>query len=146
MSYATWQDLAARYKKFAEDYDSSEAQIGFMNGADADIDARLSLRYVVPFNPVPSAIKDIAIDLAYWKMTIGQESAKELKKYIDQRLDSLSAGSTSLVVSGTLLGTLENLPWSDTMNRRTQFGVDAPENWNVSADWEDDEQDKRTND
>lgn len=145
-SYCTWQELAARYKKIAEDYDTAEAQTGFITGASDDIDARLSVRYSTPFNPIPGAIKDIAIDLAYWKMIVGQEQAKPLKEYIDQRLNALVCGSASLVVSGTVLATTDALPWSDTMTRRTEFGIGDPTDFSVSADWIDDQANDRLND
>lgn len=145
-TYCTWQELAARYKKIAEDYDNEEAVSGFITGASDDVDARLSVRYTTPFSPVPGAVKDIVIDLAYFKMIFGQEQAKPLKEYIDERLNALVCGSATLVVSGSQLATNDVTAWSDTMNRRTVFGIDDSTNYSVSCDWQEDQQNERTND
>ncbi len=144
--YVSWQELAARYKKAAEVADTEEAQSGFIEGAEADVDARLAVRYTVPFSPVPPAIKDIVIDLAWYKMNIEQASSKPIYEYINRRLDALVAGSASLVGSSGILESSDALPWSDMQERRTMFGVDDPVDYSVSAQWIEDTAEDRDND
>jgi phage gp36-like protein len=146
MSYATWQDLAARYKKAAEMVDAEEAALGFIDGAEADVNARLAVRYTVPFDPTPPAVKDIVIDLAWYKMTWEQQTSDKLYEYINKRLDALACGSATLVSSTGVIATNDVLPWSDMQDRRTVFGIDDPINYSVSNEWLNDEAEERNND
>lgn len=145
MSYINWADLVARYKKVAEDYDEDESVKGFIEGAEGEIDARLAVRYTVPFNPVPAIIKDLAIDMAYYRMYWKSDGEGQLRDFIERRIGALVTGSATIVVSGTNLSP-DVSAWSDRSGVRSVFGPDDPTNYSVSEDWQRDAQLERLND
>jgi phage gp36-like protein len=142
MSYIQWSEVVARYRKVAEDYDNPEAQNGFIGGAESEIDARLAHRYTVPFTPVPAAIKDLAIDMAYYRMIWRDDDSKKLKDFIDSRLNAYASGSATLVTSGAALATNAQA-WAQYDGIRTVFGPDDPINYSVSSEWQFDTQNER---
>lgn len=146
MSYISWTDLVARYKKVSEDYDSGEAVAGFISGAEAELDSRLAIRYTVPFNPVPPMVKDLVIDMAYYRMFWQQDGEDKLRDFIERRIGALVAGSATLVVSGSVLPTNDVQAWSDRTGIRTVFGPDNPPNYSVSKSWQDNAKAERDND
>jgi phage gp36-like protein len=146
MAYVVWSEVVARYADIAKTYDSIDAQTGFINGAEAELDSRLAVRYTVPFSPVPPIIKDLAIDMAYYRATWRQDSEGALKDFIERRLAALVAGSASLVVSGSVLTTNQSQAWSDRDGIRSVFGPDDATNWSVSEEWQQSAQEEREGD
>lgn len=146
MSYVLWSEVVARYKELAKDFDSTDAQAALIGGAESEIDARLASRYTVPFTPVPGIIKDLAIDMAYYRAFWRQKAEKPLQDFIERRLSMLACGSSTLVVSGTVIAQVTVLPWSDRTGFRSSFGPDDPINWSTSKTWQDDAKDERSND
>src|SRR4051812_47074036 len=90
--YISWDELAARYSKIAEDYDSESAAT-FIEGAEGELDARIAIRYTVPVTPTPGIIRDLAIDMSYYRMTWQQDTEDQLKDFIERRLAAITAGS-----------------------------------------------------
>lgn len=146
MSYVQWSEVVARYQDLASDYSSADAQLGLISGAEAELDSRLAVRFTVPFSPVPPMIKDLAIDMAYYRATWRQQSEPALKDFIERRLAALVAGSATLVVSGTVLESNNAQAWSDRDGIRSVFGPDDVTNYSVSKSWQESAQDERSND
>lgn len=142
--YISWNDVADRYPLAAKQAGGSDSvKTNYVNGAEAEVDARLGARYSTPFSPVPELVRDLCIDLAYFKMVIGNpKQAKAIKDYLDDRFKSIVDGTLVLTVSGTIVGTSERA-WSDSQGYGSSFGVDAPENWAVSSAWMQDNEDRR---
>ena len=103
--YVSWTDVVARYASARTVGGSNQMDNPFIVGAEAEIDARLGGVYVTPFvnSPIPEVIRDLAIDLAYYKMSWREEGAKELKRYIDDRFKALIGGDM-IIASVDLLG------------------------------------------
>ena len=145
--YIDWTDVANRYPNMANKADSREANNFYVLGAEAEVNAYASDKYTVPFLPgsvnVPDLIRDVCIDLTYWKAVGWQNPvlSKIQRDDIDRRLKGIREGSLPLVGSGgVLVVTAQGFPWSTTFdanNPHSSFGVDAPENWRVSSNWQD---------
>lgn len=145
MSYITWAELQARYSQIAKDYDNADTAQGFINGAEAEIDARLGVRYTVPFTPVPAIIKDLAIDMAYYRMYWKLDEKGILRDFIERRIGALASGSMTIVQSGSELSP-DALAWSDRDGIRSSFGPDDATEYSTSADWQEDAQIERSYD
>lgn len=142
--YILWNDIADRYPLAAKQSGgSASVQSNFVSGAEAEVDARLAVKYSTPFSPVPELVRDLCIDLAYFKMIIGNpKQAKAVKDYLNDRFKAIIEGTLVLTVSGTIVGTSERA-WSDRQDFGSSFGVDAPEKWAVSSAWIQDNEDRR---
>lgn len=141
--YINWQDVVNRYADAAKQGGGSEElKLSFVNGAEDEVDARLANRYTTPFTPVPGVVSDLCIDLAYFKMTVGKKTAKDLKTYIDQRFTDIANGTLTLTVSGTALGQADRA-WSTTQDFGSSFGVDREEHWRTDVNWQNDFKNRR---
>jgi phage gp36-like protein len=113
--------------------------------AEAEVDARLAVKYTVPFSPAPPLVKDLAIDLTYFRMTIRQKGSELIKEFIDERFAGLIGGTITLTdSSGAAMGGISTA-WSeqDKSGYHTTFGPDSELNWTVSSAWRQDVQDER---
>lgn len=133
--YITWADVADRYSDAAKTQGGApNTQASFIQGAEAEVDGRLAVNYTVPFSPVvPDQVKDLAIDVAYFKMTFRQANAstKILKSYIDDRFLGLLNGTITLTASGGLFSAAAGAFSSNT--EPTRFGTDEAVHWRVSS-------------
>lgn len=130
--YILWSDVTARYNDFAKGPDASVAEAAFVPQAEAEVDGRLGVKYSVPFSPAPYLVKDLTIDLAYYKATIRQESSKLIKEYIDQRFEAIIDGTLVLSNSlGAVAGT-GNFAWASN-SYHSSSGLDSPVNWAVDS-------------
>jgi phage gp36-like protein len=130
--YITWADVTGRYTDFAKGPDAIVAEASFVPQAEAEVDGRLGVKYTVPFSPAPYLVKDLCVDLAYYKATIRQESSKLIKEYIDQRFESIIDGTLVLSNSlGTVAGT-GNFAWASN-SYHSSSGLDSEVNWNVDS-------------
>lgn len=155
--YIDWTDVSNRYPNMGSRADANEGNNFYIVGAEAEVDAAASQKYAVPFivnntYAAPALIKDVTIDLAYWK-AIGWQNEKLSKVQrddIDRRLEGIKDGTLLLIDnSGSLLTTGPSFAYSTQQelgNPRSSFGHDAPENWSVSQDLKDTEADQRTGD
>ncbi len=147
--YVNWNDAVSEYPSLSKDK-ASETFERYIVSAEGECDARLAPKYTVPFVPgsasVPQIVRTLAVDLAYYRCAWRQEGMETLKEYIDERFAALLAGSMSLVNSAGIIP-ITNLTaaWSDK-NYRSVFGIDAPENYSVSAEWVEATQDERNGD
>lgn len=141
--YITWADVSNRYPTAAKVQGGSEAVKNYyITGAEDEVDGRCAARYTVPFTPTPGIIKDLCVDLTYYKMIIqNPKTAKELKKYIDQRFTDIANGTIIITTSSGLLATADGA-WS-TDQYKSSFGVDCTENWEVDPNWIDANADSR---
>ena len=138
--YIAWQDVVERYADAAKLSGGSEAtKTSFVNFAEDETDGRLAGKYQTPFSPVPNVVKDLCIDLAYYKMIFRQEDkAKPVLAYVNTRFADILTGRITLTISGTPLATVLDRAWSTEQGFESSFGVDPPERWAVDSNWQDD--------
>lgn len=101
--YINWQNVVDKYVTAAKISGSAELKSNYVDAAEEEIDAALSGLYTVPFTPVPGMVKDLVVDLTYYKATYAQEHADKLKKYIDDRILRLQQRSLILTTSGQFI-------------------------------------------
>jgi len=142
--YVNFADVANRYPKIADAGGAGTTEIdGYILGAEGEVDAALSARYSTPFTPgssnTPYLVRDIIIDLTYWK-AVGwknEKLGKVMKDYIDKRLDDILTGKVMLTNSAGLVAQGPPFAAATSDGTRSSFGVDRPENWSVSSAWQD---------
>jgi len=139
--YVKWDDVADSYPDWAKSASANSAGNLWIPRAEDEVDARLAPRYSVPFTPVPGVVRDLCIDLAYYKLVFATDKGKELKESLKERFEALLDGSMVLTVSGSPLAS--ETPWSTHQDYPTQFGVDDPVNWLPSSVWAMDQQEAR---
>lgn len=140
--YIEWDDVANSYPDWAKAVSANTVGNLWVPRAEDEVDARLAPRYTVPFTPVPGVVRDLCIDLAYYKLVFASEKGKELKESLKERFEALLDGSMVLTTSAGALGTAERA-WSTHQNYPTHFGVDNDVNWEVSSAWALDQQEAR---
>lgn len=132
--YIKWEDVVGRYPDVAKINAADGVGSYWLNYAESEIDAALAKQYTVPFSTAPDMVKDLCIDLTYYKLTYRQKNAEALISYVNSRIGALQDGNMQLVdVAGTLLSS-EALPWNSTMDHPSSFGIDDPVEWNVSSE------------
>ena len=102
--YANWENVVDKYMNAAKASGSARLKETYLTAAEDEIDGLMGGHYTVPFTPVPGMIRDLVVDLTWYKMTLMQEDSDKLKKYIDDRILALQTGKLTLTMSGQLLG------------------------------------------
>lgn len=133
--YINWNEVAGRYPDAAKKAGDGSMGSYWLGTAEDEIDGYLlASRYTVPFTPAPGPVRDLCIDLTYYKMIIQQEGADKVWAYIDYRIKSILNGTLVLTSSGAALpqGTAS---WSQAAGHHTAFGPDSVLNWQPSSAW-----------
>lgn len=130
--YILWTDVTNRYPDFAKGPDATVAEAAFVPQAEAEVDARLAPRYSVPFSPAPYLVKDLSVDLAYYKATIKQESSKLIKDYIDARFKAIIDGTLLLTTSAGVVAGTGGLAWASN-SYHSSVGLDSEVLWQVDT-------------
>jgi phage gp36-like protein len=139
--YINWDDVANSYPDWAKAASASSVGNLWIPRAEDEVDARLATKYTVPFSPTPGVVRDLCIDLAYYKLVFATEKGKELKESLKERFQAILEGEMILTVSGTVLAS--DTAWSTHQNYHGTFGVDSDLNWQTSERWQEDQQDAR---
>jgi phage gp36-like protein len=139
--YINWDDVANSYPDWAKAASANTIGNLWIPRAEDEVDARLAPKYAVPFSPTPGVVRDLCIDLAYYKLVFASDKGKELKESLKERFKALIDGTMVLTVSGSVLASGE--AWSTHQNYHGAFGVDTDLNWQVSDRQAEDEQEAR---
>lgn len=140
--YIKWDDVSNAYPDWAEAVSANSVGNLWIPRAEDEVDARLAPKYAVPFTPVPGVVRDLCIDLAYFKLVFASEKGKALGEILKDRFQSILDGDMVITTSGSQLDSGER-SWSTHQEYPTQFGVDNPINWEVSSAWATDQQEAR---
>lgn len=140
--YIDWDDVANSYPDWAKAASANSVGNLWIPRAEAEVDARLAPKYTVPFTPVPDLVRDLAIDLAYYKLVFASDKGKALWDSLKERFESILDGSMVLTTSAGALATTDR-SWSTHQGYPTQFGVDCDLNWQTSSAWATDQQEAR---
>lgn len=148
MRYIDWDDVTRRYSDVARTIDATELQAAYVDDAEAEVDARLAVRYTVPLantpTLTPSLVRGLCVDLTYFKVMLGKKDMEALKTYIDARFKALIDGDMTLVGSGGVPVEDSPLVWGQTSRYSTAFGPDDPVCYDVSSQWTGDVQTDRS--
>lgn len=101
--YIDWKDVTNKYASAARGGGASEQNEPYLVAAEDEVDAWLAPYYTVPFTPCPGTVKDICVDIAYYKLNVRGKDAKPLWDYIERRLKAIQTGAMLLTVSGSVI-------------------------------------------
>ena len=107
MAYITYSELTTRYATVAN-WSGSETQVnsGLIHYAEVELNSRLASHFSVPFATAYPVIKDITMDIAYYKSLVMRdpEKAKLVKEALNDRIEALKNGDELIYTdSGTLI-------------------------------------------
>lgn len=142
--YVTWADLVKRYPAAAKASADQDMTDAYINPAEDEVDARLSVRYTVPFTTIPGMVKSLSIDVAYYKLSIRSEESERLGVYLYGK--DGDGGIFGQIVDGTI-NVDQSLPqpnsaWVDK-EYTSRFGPDNEIDWRPDSDSIIDAQDER---
>lgn len=133
--YINWDDVSGRYPDVARVSGAETISSYWLSYAEAEVDARLAVRYTTPFTPTaPDIVKDLAIDVTYYKMTLRQKGSELIKASIDDRYAALINGTMAVPTS---YDTATSIAWSEQAQTgyHTAFGPDSELNWTPSSSY-----------
>lgn len=140
--YIEWDDVANSYPDWAKAVSANVVGNLWIPRAEDEVDGRLAPKYTVPFSPCPGIVRDLCIDLAYFKLSFATEKGEKLGKILEDRFKAILDGSLLLTNSAGNISSSERA-WSSHQDYPTHFGVDNPVNWQVSSAWATDQQEAR---
>ncbi len=145
--YIKWDDVANRYPTVKDLGDAEELKEGFIQYAEAEIDARLGRFYAMPITAGSSypMIRDLSIDLSYIRTrNITMERANLIKDHIDDRINGLINGKSALIDdSGAVLDRVSDTMWGSHTEFQPTFGMHDTLDQEVDTDLKEDEVDRR---
>lgn len=127
--YITYADLVARYPvietKYAKD---SEVNSHLIYWAEHELNSRLSSHFSVPFSAAHPTVKDLAIDLSYYRplLSIDPDKAEKFKAAIIGRIDDIKAGNEYIYTDSHTVIAAEGSDdeiWSSTMGYHPTHGM-----------------------
>jgi len=132
MSYATIDDIFARYEPIGTLVGSEDLQVSsvnvssiFLADAESLVDAFLARKYQVPLSPVPSFIKQVTADLAIFNILTDHLPRKPdfFQPRYDRAMDMLLmiASGTIVVASATTVASGDQEAWSSGMDYHGVF-------------------------
>lgn len=146
--YIDWSHVTGRYKDATKLALANEIGSYWLAHAEALVDARLAVRYTVPFTAMtastspPLLVQDLAIDVCYLKLLIAKKKKKELSDDIEKRFEGLINGTILITDADGPIGPQSNIAWAEN-SYHSSFGMDDPTNWRVDSQSQQDIQDAR---
>lgn len=127
--YITWDQMTNRYPEAARITGAEVVSSAWLYGIEAEIDARLSPRYTVPFSTAPDLVRDLCVDLLYARMTARQEGSQVIYDRVMNLIGEIVAGTIAIPgVTPTASGGRSFA----SNSYRSAFGPDDPLNWSRS--------------
>ncbi len=108
MAYATYEEMILRYPlvKTWGDNSPTDVNSGLIYFAEIELNSKLATHYTVPFSAAHPTVKDLTIELAYYRVLAQTDAkkAKELNDRIIGRIDRLKSGNEYIYTgSGTTI-------------------------------------------
>lgn len=130
--YINWKDVVDRYPEASRMGGAEVVHSSWLYGVEAEVDARLSNRYVVPFTaPTPDLIRDVCTDLLYCRMTARQEGSQVIYERVMDIIKNLIAGTISLDATVPTVAGGSGVTYVSN-SYRSAFGPDSELNWSRS--------------
>lgn len=147
--YITYAELIERYDTLAS-WAGSEAAVnsGLIYYAEIELNSRMASHFSVPFSAAHPTVKDLAMDLAYWKAmrTRDPKKATEIEDAVLGRIQAIKDGKEYIYTgSGTIMlpeGAGQEV-WSTTMDHHPVHSMLEPEEETIDPDRLDAEEDER---
>lgn len=134
--YFAAEELQGKYPDVTANFDANKLGSYWIPGACAWADAVCGARYTVPFSPAPQVVKDLAMDMCYYRMTYRNTNQKILKDMIDEAIAGIQNGTLTLVGSGGVVLTAQSQALMSNSGFQSSFGMDDPRFWRVDSSWQ----------
>jgi hypothetical protein len=121
-----WSDVNRRYPETLKVADATQADSSWVPFAIAELHARLSPGFTVPFSDNNLTAKDLAIDLTFAKVYRFKdvEKADAVMTYVGAQIDMLLAGNMEmLTTSGDVLASVGGTVYSTTDGYHPVHGI-----------------------
>lgn len=140
--YINWGDVGLRYSD-AGKIPAETAENYFIQGAEAELDARLATKYTTPFavstqTDAPQLVRSLSMDIAYWMANRRAGWAEKFRKQIDEMLAAINSGTMILTTSAGAILTGAAVTIHTQPGLRSSFGMDDPRFWSPSSAWQED--------
>ena len=119
MAYVTFADVVLRYPLLKTSYQfTADVSSDVIYYAEKQLEGMLASHFTVPFAAAHPTVKDLAIDMSYYKAIslVDPDKAEKIWTTIGRRIDALKAGKESMITgSGTLdpAATSRGAVWSN---------------------------------
>lgn len=136
MPLINWKDINDRYPETLKLADATQADSSWVPFAIAELHARLSPGFTVPFSDNNMTAKDLAIDLTYAKYYRFKdvEKADAVLTYVGAQIDMLLNGSQKMITSsGDTLASVGGTIEVTGADHHPVFGVSPTEYSVVSS-------------
>lgn len=137
--YIEWDDVVKRYPTVSKLGGAEVVGLDHVPYAEAEVDARLSPAFTVPFSSNNQTARDLSIDLTYLRANPLRDPEKNapVQERVDNLIAALLEGRMAMVTTSgdviqpALVGGVS--PWSNTMNYHPTFGAGPIEDMHVDS-------------
>jgi hypothetical protein len=144
--YINWDDVIDRYQELNTLGGADELSSSYIVYSEAYVDGILSTHFTPPFSDNNMIVRDLAIDVCYWRAArFKLDDAVEVKSSVFETVGLLKDGHINMYdEAGTLIPSIDkSFVWSNTQSYHTAFGMDAVTNWEIDEDQVIADEDKR---
>lgn len=138
-------EVQDRYPRVTTDSRAvSTIESAYLLPAEAEVDARLGVRFALPFSSNNLTVKDLVIDMTMIRMGTYKDRVEDLQKSVDSRITALIAGTMVMVTaSGTIAASALASAYSTTGSYHPVFGMGDVVDMKPDDDRVDDEEGER---
>lgn len=145
--YCDWEDVIGRYPELSTIGDAGKVASSYIVYAESFVDGILRSHYATPFSESNMIVKDLCVDLVYWRAAGRKiEGSEAVWSGFYTTITLLKKGEMAMVdASGNVVPSLMAQPaaYSTTQSYHSAFGMDDPIDWSVDDDQIDADRDER---
>ena len=136
--YVNWDDVIDRYPTLNTLQGADEMSSVYIVYAEAFTDGMLAGTYTVPFSDNNIIVKDLSIDMTYWRAARFKfDDAVAVKSSYFETIGRLKDGTLTMIdASGTIIPAVKKQIGlhSTTESYHSAFGIDDPIFYSVDSD------------
>ena len=145
--YIQWDDVINRYPALETLQGADEMSSAYIVYAEAFTDGMLAGHYTVPFSDNNVIVRDLAIDMTYWRATrFKLDDAADVASAYFETVSKLVDGTLTMVDdTGTIIPALKKPIglFSTTQSYHPAFGMSPTIEQHIDQDLIEDERDRR---
>lgn len=135
--YTNWDTIVGIYPDFSDFAGAVKASSSYIANAEAEVDARLGVKFTTPFSSNNVTVRGLATDLAYLqagRRSLSDEHYSRLLAHVNTRMAMLLSGDMVMATESGALTQLDSTPaWSTTEDYHPIFGPNDPLDWIESS-------------
>ena len=136
--YVDWDDVINRYPELDSLAGADELSSVYIVYSEAFTDGMLAGTYTVPFSNNNMIVRDLSIDMVYWRAARFKfEDATAVKSSYFETIGLLKNGTLTMIDdTGTIIPSLKKPIglFSTTQSYHSAVGIDDSINWQVDSD------------